>query len=186
LATSCSPFFTSDSRIAILDEIRQSKIIEELNLLHTEGVTLMEPTDFSGALKGRSNLYHHLESVINGAEKSLILMTTEGGLARKSEILYTAFKKAKDRGVDIKIIAPVTGKAKEAAKKLSKLAEIKSSDQIKTRFLISDGKELIFTMLDDSNVHSSYDHGVWVNTEFFVGSIQKMFNSVWNELEVKN
>jgi len=175
----------AESKIAVLDEIKTSKVIEELNLLHGEGITLMEPTDFSGALKGRSNLYHHLESVINGAEKSIILMTTENGLIRKSEALYPAMRKAADRGVDIKIIAPIKGKAKEAAAKMKDVATIKDSDKITTRFMISDGKELIFTMLSDQNVHSSYDHGIWVNTEFFVGSIEKMFTSVWNDLEVK-
>jgi hypothetical protein len=49
--------------------------------------------------------------------------------------------------------------------------------------MITDGKELAFSMLDDKNVHSSYDHGIWVNTPFFVGSIEKMFYSVWDQLE---
>jgi len=172
----------ADSKISILEEIRESKILNELNLLHTEGVSHMEPTDFSGALKGRSNLYNHLETMINSAEKSIILMTTKEGLIRKSEFLYKHLKKAKDRGVDIKVIAQIDEKSSQAAEKLSKVATVKASDTITSRFLITDGKELTFSMLNDKKVHSSYDHGIWVNTSFFVGSIEHMFKSVWEKL----
>ncbi len=174
----------SDSKISILDEIKDSKILNELNLLHGEGISLTDPTDFSGALKGRTNIYSQFESLINSAEKSIILMTTKEGLIRKADLLIKHLKKAKDRGVNIKIIAPVDGKpASNAAEKLSEVAKIKAHDKITSRFMIIDGKELVFTMLDDKDVHSSYDHGVWVNTEFFVGAIEKMFTSVWNNIE---
>ncbi len=171
------------SKISILEEIKDSKIIDELNLLHTEGVAMMEPTDFSGALKGRSNLYHHYDSLINNAEKSLLLMTTSAGLKRKSEMFYKGLKKAKDRGVSIRILAPLTNESASAAQKLGEVATVKHTDKIQTRFLIADGKELAFTMLDDKKVHSSYDHGIWVNTPFFVGSLQAMFSSVWDNLK---
>lgn len=173
----------TQSKVAILDELKSSKILEELNLLHTEGVSLIDPTDYTGSLKGRANFYNHLETMINNAEKSVILMTTQEGLLRKAESLFKPLKKAAERGIDIKIIAPSGERVQPAVEKLKPFTKIKLTDKIKTRFMMVDGKEIVFTMLDDEKIHSSYDHAVWVNTPFFVGSLEKMFFQIWENVE---
>ena len=38
-------------------------------------------------------------------------------------------------------------------------------------------------LLDDEKVHSSYDVGVWVNTEFFTKALTQLFNRAWKEGE---
>ncbi len=166
-----------------LERLKSEDVLKELNLLHTQGVKFVEPSDLSGALKGRHNLYNHLDMMIRGAEKNVTLVTTADGLNRKIETLLPTLERAKKRGVKIRIAVPITKSNIRVAKDLSKLAEIKAMDKGKARFCVVDGKELFFMILDDEKVHPSYDVGVWVNTEFFAGALEQLFNSAWDEMK---
>src|SRR5512137_2888862 len=98
----------ADTKVKRLDELRGTEVLDELKTLHSQGIELVEPSDLSGSLKGRHNLYNHLELTMRGAEKSVTLMTTQRGLLRKVEGLRPVFEKLKERGVDVKIAAPIT------------------------------------------------------------------------------
>jgi len=171
----------SDRQSALLDTLRDSEVLSELNTLHTQGVELIEPSDLTGAVKGRNNVYNHLYSMIKDAKESVILMTTEDGLIRKADILRAAFEKAKKNGAKIKIAAPITKKTEEVAKVLSKIATVKHVDDIKARFCVIDGKEVAFFLLDDKEIHPTYDVGVWANTPFFANALDKIFTKVWKD-----
>ena len=49
------------NRIGRLEELKETEVIGELNALHSQGVELVDPADLSGSLRGRHNLYNHLE-----------------------------------------------------------------------------------------------------------------------------
>jgi len=165
-----------------LDELKNTEILNELNALHTQGVELVEPTDLSGSLRGRHNLYNHLELTIRNAEESVIIMTTTQGLMRKVEGLKPTFEKIKKRGVKIQIAAPITKEAMAAAKDIGEVAEVKNTDS-KARFCVVDGKEIIFMVIDDSEVHPTYDIGIWVNTPFFANAMKELFDLAWKEMK---
>lgn len=169
----------SESREQILEELRGSEVLKELEILHKQGVELVEPSDLSGSLKGRSNLYNHLELMLKSAEKSIIIMTTTQGMVRKADSLKNALRKAKERGVKIKIAAPITKDIKKTVDELKTLAEIKHIDDVKSRFVVIDNKQVAFMLLDDAEVHPTYDVGIWVNTEFFAKALNDMFNKGW-------
>jgi len=171
----------SEKQIKIINSLSGSKVLEELNVLHTQGVDLVDPVDLSGSLKGRNNLYNHIESKIKKAEKSVVLMTTAQGLIRKADNLKGALEKAKRKGVKIKIAAPLTKENKSAAKELSKVAEVRNTNE-RARFCIIDGRDVVFMLLDDEKVHPTYDTGIWVNTQLFALTLEKFFNSAWNKM----
>ena len=54
-----------------LDDLKGTDVIQELNALHKQGVELVEPSDLSGSIRGRHNLYNHLELTIRDAEESV-------------------------------------------------------------------------------------------------------------------
>ena len=117
----------------ILDKIKGSEVLKELNLLHNKGIELIEPTELSGSLKGRENINDQLESMMNSAQKSIVLMTSEEGLLRKAKILRKVLKK-KNNKVDVKIATPITIKTKPITNELQELAQIKNIIDIKARF----------------------------------------------------
>lgn len=173
-----------DQEISMLEELKETKILDELNLLHKQGIELVDPTDLSGSFRGRESLYNHIESLIKNAKKSIVLMTTSSGLLRKDKELKRALKKAKENGVSIKIVANIS-KDKIKSLELSKIAEIRQSSE-KARFIIIDEKDIVLMLLDDKEVHPSYDVGVWVKTEFFAKAFSNMFNSIWKGMKKLN
>ncbi len=172
----------ANKKITRLDELQNTEILNELNALHTQGVELVEPADLSGSLRGRHNLYNHLELTIRNAEESVIIMTTTQGLMRKVEGLKPTFEKIKKRGVKIRIAAPITKEAKAAVKDIGDVAEIRHTSS-KARFTIVDGKEIIFMVIDDSEVHPTYDIGIWVNTPFFANALSELFDLAWKDMK---
>ncbi|HLD19102.1 MAG TPA: helix-turn-helix domain-containing protein [Candidatus Nanoarchaeia archaeon] len=171
-----------DRKVKRLEDIKSTEIIEDLKQLHSQGIELVEPSELSGSLKGRHNLYNHLDLMIKNAEKTVTIMTTTQGLMRKIEGLKPTFDKIKKRGVKIRIAAPITKEAKDAVKEMEDVAEIRHTDQ-KARFCIIDGKELIFMIIDDKDVHPTYDVGIWVNTPFFASALENLFNQAWKGME---
>jgi HTH-type transcriptional regulator, sugar sensing transcriptional regulator len=175
----------ADRKIKRLDELRNTEVIDELKNLHSQGVELIEPSDLSGSLKGRHNLYNHLDLMIKNAQKSVTLMTTSQGLIRKIEGLKPTLEKVRKRGVKIRIAAPITKETKDALKELGDVAEVRHTDS-KARFLIVDGKDLTFMVLDDKEVHPTYDVGVWVTTPFFASALENLFDQTWKGMKPAN
>jgi len=89
----------AEKQVSKLENLKNTDVITELNSLHTQGVELIEPSDISGSLRGRHNLYNHLELTIKNAEKTVTIMTTAQGLMRKVEGLMPTFEEVKKRGV---------------------------------------------------------------------------------------
>jgi sugar-specific transcriptional regulator TrmB len=143
---------------------------------------MVDPTELSGCLKGRTNLYNHIESMVKGAEETITIMTTSQGLIRKAETMKAAFERAKKKGVRIRIAAPLTRDTEKAVKELSRFAEIKNTDS-KSRFCVIDGKHVAFMLLDDDKVHPTYDAGVWVNTKLFASTLENFFEQCWSKMK---
>ena len=173
----------AEEKIKRLENLKNTEVVNELNTLHTQGVDLVEPADLSGSLRGRHNLYNHLELTLKNAEKSITIMTTSQGFLRKVEGLKTLFEKLKKKGVSIRIAAPITKECKSAVKEISGIASVKNVSDIKARFAIVDGKEVVFMVLDDKEVHPTYDIGIWVNTPFFAKALDNMFNLAWKDMK---
>jgi HTH-type transcriptional regulator, sugar sensing transcriptional regulator len=172
----------ADESVKRLESLKTTDVIKELNALHTQGVELVEPSDMAASLKGRHNLYNHLELTIRNAEKTVTIMTTTQGLMRKIEGLKGTFEEVKKRGVKIRIAAPITKEAEEAVRDLSSVAEIRHTSS-KARFTVVDGKEVIFMIMDDAEVHPTYDIGIWVNTPFFAGALEELFELAWKAMK---
>ena len=172
----------SEKQVKMINALREGDVLEELNLLHREGVEFIDPAELSGSIKGRNNLYNHLESMIKNAESSVSIMTTAAGLIRKAETLKFALEKAKKKGVKIKIAAPLNKQTEKAAKELARYAEIRNAEE-RARFCVIDGKEIMFMLLDDDKVHPSYDSGVWINTKFFAATLENFFENCWSRMK---
>ena len=172
----------ADTKIKRLDEMRETDVLQELNTLHSQGVELVDPTEISGSLRGRQNLYNHLETMLKGAQKSVTLVTTAQGLVRKADVLKPVLESLHKRGVSVRIAAPSTAESKKVAKELGHLAEIRQSSG-NARFCIIDGKNLTFMITDDETVHHNYDSGVWVNTPYFAQALDSIFEKAWTGMK---
>ena len=172
----------ADEKVKRLEDLKSTEVLGELNSLHSQGIELVEPADLSGSLRGRHNLYNHLELTIRNAEQSVVLMTTTQGFIRKVEGLKPTFEQLKKRGVKIRIAATLTKECNAALKDLGNLVEVRNTSS-SARFCIVDGRELIFMVMDDSEVHPTYDVGIWVNTPFFASALEDLFDLAWKAMK---
>ena len=169
--------------VSRVDSLRNSDVIKELNEIHTKGIQTMDISDLSTAVKGRHNLYNHLESTLMNAQDNVTIMTTAAGFLRKSNSLRKTFEYLKNKGVKIRIAAPLTKTPKATIDELSKFAEIKNVDKIDARFSIVDNKYVTFMMADDEQVHPNYDTGIWVHSPFFATALNNLFDLAWKDLK---
>jgi len=176
----------AEDHVKQLDALRGTDMTKELDLLFKQGIEFVEPTDLAGAIRSRHNIYSHIDQMVRGAEKTVILMTTSKGLIKKAEVLKPVLEKLKKKGVRIRIASQITKENMATARDLSKVAEVKHVDKINARFCLVDGKELTFMVMNDENVHPSYDVGVWVNTPYFASAMESMFDLAWQDMKPLN
>jgi len=173
----------TQERTKRLETLKGDEVLTELTEIFTKGIKFVEPSDLSGSLRGRQNLYNHLDMMLRDAEKTVTIVTTADGLNRKFEALMPALEKCKKRGVKIRIAAPINKNNIKVAKDLKSVAEVKDLQDIKARFIIIDGNQIMFMLLDDEKFHPNYDIGVWINTEFFSQALEQMFELAWKEMK---
>ncbi len=173
----------AEDRIKRLDSMKGTEILNELNSLHTKGIELVEPSELAGAIRGRMNLYNHLELLVRNAEKSVNIMTTSQGFMRKVEGLKPVFEKIKKKGVKVRIAAPFTKECKNALDEIKDIVEVRHAKNLISRFCVVDGKELLFMVLNDADVHPTYDVGVWIKTPFFASALDNLFNAAWKDMQ---
>jgi sugar-specific transcriptional regulator TrmB len=171
----------TEAKTELLEKFRESKIIEELNQLYNTGIELVDVTELSGAIKGRTNIYNKIESLIKNAENNVIIHTTSTEFVKKLDYLKNALKKLKEKNVKIKIAAPINKEGLETLKELRDFVEIKKA-KTNSRFVVVDGKDVVFMVANDKDIHPTYDVGIWVNSEFFGSTLENYFNSVWKDL----
>jgi len=170
-----------EERTQLLSEFKASEVLTELNALFKGGIELVDVTEKCAAIKGRGHIDNQIESLVKSAEKRIIFHTTASSLVRDAQKFSDVFKKLKARGVKITVAAPRTKDNSSMLDALSEVAEVRNTTD-KARFVVVDGKQLMFMMLDDKEVHPSYDTGIWVDTGIFATVIEKMFDSRTKEI----
>ena len=173
----------AEENIQKLRELKENSVLTELESLYSQGIDFVEPTDLSGAIRGKHNLYAHLETMVKNAEKSVVIATTSKGVVRKIEALKPTLQKLAKKGVKIRVAAPITKDNMQVLKDLKGIADVKHLDKLNTRFCIIDGKDLMFMVMNDEDVHPSYDIGIWVTSPFFAGALENMFEHTWKTLD---
>ena len=180
----------AEERAEMLNKLKDTELLSELKLLHKTSINSMDPFDLSGSLKGRKNIYSHVENLIKDATKSVTIMTTIDGLLRKKTALNKSLKKAKDKGVKITIAAPINNignlapEVKTAFAELKGVAELRHTS-MKARFCIIDSSHLVFMVSDDKDTNQDFDTGIWVTTPFFTSAFEKMFEAATQGIKLK-
>ncbi len=179
-----------DTSVLRIDDFKKSPALEELNNLHTQGVSLVDSAELSGSLRGRHSMHQQVETMLKGAQSSVNIITTEDGLTE----LYTThsglLQSAVERGVSVKIAAPLTSKNKQAADALSSACDVKdlsSKEAAKLpagRMFLVDDKESVMALTDDASTHPSQDVAFWSASDHFASNfVAPTFGMVWKHIE---
>ena len=164
----------ADRSVNIFESLRDTDVFKELELLHKAGIEKIDATEISNVITGRNNIYHLIKDMLDKAKKKAVIATTQEGFIRKSNLLKATLARLNKKGVKVKFIAPVDEKiAKKVKLHNLKNVELKDSNP-NARFVTIDGKEMLFMIADD-NIAKDYDTAVWVDSDFFVEAIEKLF-----------
>lgn len=175
-----------------IERLKDSEVFDELDELYKGGVESVDSAELTGALKGRDKMIQQLESMFKNAEDRIYVMVSDAGLKDIHDREMSLVKQAADRGVNVKIVAPLKdGGAKKIASEMSEYAEIKEleDDHVYGRFAVADGKEVTFALTNEDDVHHSQDISFWSKSEHAASNmLEPMFHNYWEKLgsEEKN
>ena len=166
----------AEERASDLSRMKGTDDFTQLLNLHNTGMNPIQPAEISGMLKGRSNSYTHLKTLISAAKKEVLIMTTPSALSRKRFLKQTIDRLAK-KGIKTKIALNASAEELKAFQKDFKSAEIRAVP-LSSRFCIVDNKDLLF-MLNPSSSDEDLDNGVWIKSDYFVNSLTDFFKLAW-------
>lgn len=173
-----------------IDDVKSSDVVKEMENLHKKGVETTDPAEFTGALKGRRAMHQQLESLLKKADKNVSLLTSGEGLIELYENQNKLLRDAADKGVNIRIAAPITEKTKGIVKDLKSFAEVKNIEDIedlKGRFAIVDGKEIIMALTDEQKTHPTQDLHLWSQSDHAATNVLgPLFEMVWDNAKNLN
>jgi len=171
-------------QIERIEELKGSQIMKELATLYKTGIRTISPEEIVGALKGRL-VFQQLESMIKLANKKISIVTTEEGLSNILRNYYNVLKKAKEKGVEIKIVTSTSeNKLKDELRSLTNIAEIKIINEkevpIKGEFAVVDGKEVLMNLAESEKVEESL--AIWTKSDHTASRLlEPIFNLMWEK-----
>jgi sugar-specific transcriptional regulator TrmB len=168
-----------------IDELKSSPMMRELNEVFSKGLKIISPEDMTGSLKGKYSVLQQMESMFKSASERIHILTTPEGLNEIHEKHIETLKRAKEKGVSIKIATTSNDRNSESIKALSGVAEIRHMDEKEAptagRFCIVDGKEMVMSLTDNKNVHATQDMAIWSKSDHAAGKVfEPLFKLVWN------
>jgi sugar-specific transcriptional regulator TrmB len=168
----------AEEKVQVLSTLKETKEFEELEALHKSGVEPIKNNDLSTSIKGRSNIYTQMRELMEGSKKCVYMSTCIYELNSKQRMFEEVFDRLKKSNIDVKVMI---SDSEEEARKLARKLNINiKSKSLNARFVISDKKEIIFTM-KPSSVHEDFDYGLWINSEFFANSLAYLFEIAWKD-----
>jgi sugar-specific transcriptional regulator TrmB len=171
--------------VARIEELKSSGVIKELKEIYQKGMKSISPEEISGALKGKEIVFQRLESMFKVASKNISIVTTPEGLRELIANHLNVLRKAKERGVEIKIVVPSAEEIKEEAKVLSEIAEVRSINEkeipIKGSFTIVDNKEFVMGLVNPEE-EKVEEIAFWTKSPHAASNVlAPLFNLIWEK-----
>jgi sugar-specific transcriptional regulator TrmB len=120
------------------------------------------------------------DEIMLSAKEEIIIMTSSRGLITSWKAL-TSMKEWAERGVSIKIMAPITSENVEAARQLSKLCEVRHVPLTYLETTIVDGQHLFQfkTTPEKQKEVPHFENAFYTSDPDFVEKTKRMLNDVW-------
>ena len=171
-----------EEMISRLDSLKESEVLKELNELFEKGIQTISPEEMTGALRGKYSVMQQIESIIRNAKKQINMVMSPEGLKELLTNHYNALKKAKSRGVKIRIATTPDERYKDVIEALSGIAEVKivKPDElpISGRMIVADGEHIIFGLTE--GVHPTQDLAIWSRSPHAASKmLEPLFELVW-------
>ena len=160
-----------------LTQLNSSKINSTLKAIYQKGEQVMDMPEITGLVREKNNVFSQLATLLNRSMSTAKVMLTEYDISEINKFYLDAFKDAKGRGSEVKILVPKNSEVGE----LSKYAEVKQTEHPIARGIIIDKKETMMMFMDPTEVHHSFDAGVCVSSPHTAKTMDYLFEGVWKD-----
>lgn len=167
-----------------IDELRASPAMSELNEIFKKGMKMTTPEELTGSLKGKYSVHQQMNTMFREASNSINIITNPEGLDELALNHFDALRKAKERGVNIKIAANMPTKIGDSVKTFSNIAEIRNVSRKELpmggKFFIVDNKQLLFPLTNPKEVHDTQDLAIWSKSNYAASNLMSpLFELAW-------
>lgn len=173
-----------EEKLQKLDTFKDSEAVDELESLYDQGLELVEPEEMSGSLKGSHQINQHMGTMFQDAENSIKIVTSEEGLNDLYENHSDLLKNARESGVNVKVLAPVTDNNRESFEEMKEFSDVRhlqgnDFDVPEGRFAIIDNDALTMSMTHDE-VHETQDTAFWTKSDHMAEqTMDPVFDMLW-------
>jgi sugar-specific transcriptional regulator TrmB len=166
-----------------MDRLAKSSVMGELESIYKEGLSMIQPFDIAGTLKGRLSINQQVKALFKKADKYINMLTTEAGLEEIHSRHFKTLKKASKNGVQIRILAPSTNS--KGANALSEIGKVKNIDKPMGRMITVDGEHFMLALTDDKTVHETQDVAFWAGSGHVAKDVlEPFFENIWTMQKV--
>jgi sugar-specific transcriptional regulator TrmB len=166
-----------------ISQMQGSGTVKELEKIFKNGMSLVEPGELTGSMKGRHMLHQQMNTLFKGAKKSISIVTSAAGMVDLHAKHADVLKKAAGKGVKVRIAVPATKETGPAISALKEFADVKKLDKANGRFAIVDGNHVVMALTDDRTVDPTQDLALWTQSEHVAAEvIGPLFESMWKDL----
>jgi sugar-specific transcriptional regulator TrmB len=179
-----------EEKLDKLDDFKDSDAVDELESLYDQGVELVDPAEMSGSLKGEHQINQHTGTMMQDADDSIKIMTSEEGLSDLKENHSDLLQEANEQSINVKVLAPVSDKNREAFEQLQELADVKHLGGLEEKLDNVEAPEGRVTIVDDDaltmsmthdDVHSTQDTAFWSKSDHMADSLMSpVFDVLWH------
>ncbi len=168
-----------DRQVKKLEEMERGRA-EVVSLGRTLPAATQPAEEYSFKMvQGREQIYNQVLRVIDKAESSVEMILTRNDLVQLHLLgLVESIKGAQKRGVKSRIIGVSDHQTSEAAEALSRVAEVRHSDDFPNgRMIIADEDQILVSLvLDDvTGRKNERDVAIWTNSRNYAETMRPMF-----------
>lgn len=168
-----------------IDDLKSSPVMRELNEIFQKGMKVISPEEITGALKGKYSVTQQVNSMFKDANKNINIITNFEGLNDLLLNHLDSLKRAKERGVDIKIACDCPVKQVDSLKSFRNIADIRNINRkeltLGGKFFVVDNKEMLFPLTNPKEVHSTQDMAIWSKSDYAASNLlNPLFELVWS------
>ena len=164
--------YDAQEKVKSLLNLKDTPEYEELEQLHTVGISPIKSHEITGSIKGRSNILSRTRELIENAKKEVLICTSVLDFEDKSRVLIPALEKLDNANVKIRLA--LSGDL-EKIKKINTKFNLKAKQiDSKARVFVSDKTEVLFLITPEN---SDEEMAVWLQSPFFTESLSNIIES---------
>ena len=154
-----------------IDKLSNSPILAELENVYKQGLSLVQPFEMTGTIKGKDAVNQHVRAIFKKAKNKITVVTTKNGHADLHANHYNVLKKLSKKGIKIKVYAPLDKTSPE----WNGVAEVKHIDQTAGRLYTVDDEHVMMALTDDAKTHNTQDVIFWAQSPHLVQNMMEPF-----------